>query len=174
MSKLVFSHKNIMSIFLFRILGIRIDNFKIINKRNNKEISPDEILFYLKQELSTSCVHTKRKRVDLLVKTDNEIINLEINNTFNEEVRRRNFSYMANIYSNYLRHKDKYADLPKFIQINICNNIREPYDFDNHFVFGERCNNKLVDNINFLVINVARYKNLLYTNSECLIKKICT
>lgn len=76
MSKLILSNKKYMSWFLERFLGRKINNYKIINKVNEKEINENDVFELLKQELITPNVHVKNKTVDLLVKTKNELIDI--------------------------------------------------------------------------------------------------
>ena len=172
MAKLVFSHKNISIIFLERILGRKLDkSFSIVNKVNNEEIFPEDVIEFIKQELQNKNVHVKGKTLDLLIKTEYEILDLEINNRFNDEIKRRNYAYMCSIYANYLNHRDLYLDMPKLTQINICTSIDEDYLFDNYNVRGKMYNEELVDNINFLVFNIAKYKEILYTKDVNEIKK---
>ena len=171
MSKLILSNKKYMSWFLERFLGRKINNYKIINKVNEKEINENDVFELLKQELITPNVHVKNKTVDLLVKTKNELIDIEINNIFDINTKKRNFAYMSNIYSNSLKQGEHYKNQPKCTQINICNNIEEDYNYDNHCLLGENYKNKFVDNINFLVFDVAKYKKILYTDNKELINK---
>ena len=171
MSKLILSKKKYMNWFLERFLERKINNYKIINKLDNKEINELDVIELLKQELETSNAHTKNKTVDLLVKTPNEIIDVEVNNIFDNNTKKRNFAYMSNIYSNSLEHGQSYDEQPKCTQINICKNIEEIYDYDNHCLLGENYKNKFIDNINFLVYDVAKYKKILYTDNKKLIGK---
>ena len=171
MSKLILSNKKYMSWFLERFLGRKINNYKIINKVNEKEINENDVFELLKQELITPNVHVKNKTVDLLVKTKNELIDIEINNIFDINTKKRNFAYMSNIYSNSLKQGEHYKNQPRCTQINICNNIEEDYNYDNHCLLGENYKNKFVDNINFLVFDVAKYKKILYTDNKELINK---
>ena len=78
---------------------------------------------------------------------------------------------MSNIYSNSLEHGQNYDEQPRCTQVNICNNIEQNYDYDNHCLLGENYKNKFIDNINFLVIDVAKYKKILYTDNNKLIDK---
>ncbi len=171
MFKLVFSNKKYMSLLLEKILGRKIDDYSIINKIDNKEIDENNIIELLKQELVTRNINVKKKTVDLLVKRKNEIIDIEVNNIFDEDIRKRNFAYLSNIYSNILEHGQDYGEQPGCIQINICNNIEENYEYDNHCLLGENYKNKFIDNINFLVYDVAKYKKMLYTGNKKLIQK---
>ena len=171
MSKLILSNKIYMTWFLEKILKRKIINLQIINKLDGKEVNEENIIELLKQELETSNVHVKNKTVDLLIKTPNEIIDFEVNNTFDKNTKKRNFAYMSNIYSNSIKHGQTYKEQPRCTQINICNNIEENYNYDNHYLLGENYNNKFIDNINFLVYDVAKYKKILYTNNKKLINK---
>ena len=93
------------------------EEIKIINKATNKEITTEDVIEYMMQELQNRNVHVKGKTLDLLVKTKNNIYDLEINNVFDEYVRKRNYAYMSNLYSNLLEHHDSYLDMPKLTQI---------------------------------------------------------
>lgn len=169
MFKAVFSDKKYMSWLLERFLGRKIDDYSIINKVDNKEVSNSDVLELIKQELVTRNINVKKKTVDLLVRRNDEIIDLEVNNVFDEDIRKRNFAYLSNVYSNILEHGQDYDGQPSCTQINICNGI--DYDFDNYCLLGEKYNNKFIDNINFLVYNVAKYKKMLYTGNKKLIKR---
>ena len=169
MFKAVFSDKKYMNWLLEKFLGRKIDDYKIINKIDNREVNTKDVLDLLKQELVPSNVHVRKKSVDLLVKRDNEIIDIEVNNTFDINVRKRNYAYLSNVYSNFLRSGQDFDVQPICTQINICNGIS--YDYDNYCLLGEKYNNKFIDNINFLVYDVAKYKKMLYTDNKKLIKK---
>ena len=68
MFKAVFSDKKYMSWLLERFLGRRIDDYSIINKVDNKEVSNNDVLELIKQELVTRNINVKKKTVDLLVR----------------------------------------------------------------------------------------------------------
>lgn len=156
MFKLVFVNKKYMNWLLERFLNKKIDDYKIINKIDNKEVSEENILELLMQELNQGNVHVKKKTVDLLIKKDDDIIDIEVNNIFDKNVRKRNYAYLSSIYSNSLKHGQNYDNQPRCTQINICNNIKEDYAYDKYCLLGENYNNKFVDNINFLFIRKVR------------------
>lgn len=112
MFKAVFSDKKYMSWLLERFLGRRIDSYSIINKVDNKEVSKEDVLELLKQELVPSNVFVRKKTVDLLVKRENEIIDFEVNNIFDENVRKRNYAYLSNVYSNFLKSGQEFEEQP--------------------------------------------------------------
>ena len=111
MFKAIFSDKKYMNWLLEKFLGRKINNYKIINKIDNKEVSNSDVLELIKQELVNSNINVRKKTVDLLVKRENEIIDLEVNNVFDEDIRKRNFAYLANIYSNFLNHNQPIPDI---------------------------------------------------------------
>jgi len=92
MMKLVLSHKDILKLFLERILKRKINKFDIRNGQDNKPINEEKIIELMKQELTKENINIKTKIVDLLVKIDNEIINIEYNNTYDEYTKMRNFA----------------------------------------------------------------------------------
>lgn len=69
---------------------------KFLERILNKKI---EELTYLKNELTINYPLEKRKTVDVLVKTENLYIHLELNNGYNDYLHMRNFCYFTNIYS---------------------------------------------------------------------------
>lgn len=99
MSKLILSNKKYMSWFLERFLERKIEDYKIINKIDNKEINENDVIELLKQELETTNVHVKNKTVDFLVKAPNEIIDFEVNNTFDENIKKKKLClYVKHIF----------------------------------------------------------------------------
>ena len=59
-----------------------------------------EEMIILNPELKVPNVLVKGRTVDLLIKNGHKRIFIEVNNIYNENIRRRNLSYMANQYSN--------------------------------------------------------------------------
>lgn len=171
MFKLIFANKRFMNYLISKTLNRTLEDFMILNKADNQEITSEEIIELIKQELTSNNIHTKRKTVDLLVKTKNEIIDFEYNNIFDEETRTRNVAYITNIFSNALEQSKLYIDQPRCTQINLCSKISEDYDFDTNNIRGEKYNKKLIENINILVYNIENYKKILYTKNEEAIRK---
>ena len=169
MFKIILSNKRYMNWFLCRFLNENISDYSIINKFDGKVIDNFQVMELLKQELVNSNVHVRKKTVDLLVKKDNLVIDIEINSTFDKNVRKRNFAYLSSVYSNLLKHGHDFDEQPRCIQINVCDGIC--HDYDNYCLLGEKYYDKFIDNVNFLVFDVAKYKNILYTGNKKLIKK---
>ena len=53
----------------------------------------------------------------------------------------------------------------------IIENIESSYDYDNYCLLGENYSKKFINNVNFFVFDVAKYKKILYTGNKKLINK---
>lgn len=122
--KLVFSDEEIMIWFLERILKRKIKSVDIFNGQDGQPITEQSIIELIKQELEKENVNVKTKIVDLLVKINNEIFNIEYNNTYDEDTKKRNFAYISNIYANSLKKKEDYMNQQICTQINLCSSIK--------------------------------------------------
>ena len=167
--KLVFSDEEIMIWFLERILKKKIKKVNIFNGQNGQPITEQSIIELIKQELKKENVNVKTKIVDLLVKINNEIYNIEYNNTYDEDTKKRNFAYISNIYANSLKKKEDYINQPVCTQINLCSKIKGYKKEINH-IKGEKNNKKFINNMNIYEFNIAEYKKILYTDNKKLIK----
>ena len=168
--KLVFSDEEIMIWFLERILKKKIKKVNIFNGQNGQPITERSIIELIKQELEKENVNVKTKIVDLLVKINNEIFNIEYNNTYDEDTKKRNFAYISNIYANSLKKKEDYINQPVCTQINLCSKIKGYKKEINH-IKGEKNNKKFINNMNIYEFNIAEYKKILYTDNKKLIKE---
>ena len=164
--KILFSDKEILVWFLERVLGKEINNISIKDKKNNKDVDYDYIVDLIKQELVSNNRCVKSKIVDLLIKTDNEIIDIEYNNYFGKLEKRRNVAYLSNIYSVSVKSGVKYSEQPNCIQINLCSKLSNKFRCDKYMLNGSNYSFSLVDNLNFYVFNIAYYKKMLYNKDN--------
>ena len=168
--KLVFSDEEIMIWFLERILKKKIKSVDIFNGQDGQPITEQSIIELIRQELEKENVNVKTKIVDLLVKINNEIYNIEYNNTYDEDTKKRNFAYISNIYANSLKKKENYMNQPVCTQINLCSKIKG-YKNEINYIKGEYSNKKFINNMNIYEFNIAHYKKMLYTDNKKLIKE---
>ena len=87
---------------------------KFLERILNKKI---EELTYLKNELTINYPLERRKTVDVLVKTGDLYIHLELNNGYSDYLNMRNFCYFTNIYSKKTKAGRNYNLKEIFIQI---------------------------------------------------------
>ena len=77
-----------------------------------------EEMIILNPELKVPNIFVKGRTVDLLIKNGNKRIFIEVNNIYNENIRRRNLSYMSSQYSNDTLVGKKQSEI-YYYQINI-------------------------------------------------------
>ena len=88
----------------------------LIEKCLNKKI---EIIDLYPTEATKKNLYAKGKTLDVLVKVDNKIINIEVNSSFYDGLHRRTAGYICDKYSEAIRVSENYKDMPLVIQINI-------------------------------------------------------
>ena len=116
-------------------------------------------------ELPKDKITIKGKILDVLVKTANGEINIEINSETDYYLRRRNASYIFKRYSNSIKVSESYQSMPNFIQINLSSNLKNDYpriaiytlyDYENKITF--------INNLKIYEINLVKYKEFCYNN----------
>lgn len=139
-------NKNITVVFLNAIL-------KRTGRNAIKEIS------FMRQEFGSEHVDDKQSRLDILVKTQDDLfINVEIQLTNKYDMMKRTLYYWSRIYTSQLRKGMGYYKLRPTITINICNfslfeqtnnyhSLFRLYDFDEKFKMDD------VLEIHFIEIN---------------------
>ena len=93
---------------------------------DNVEIPPDEI-------------GKKFSRLDLKMKVDNQIVNIEMQVNYESDFKDRTLFYWSKIYSEELGSGEEYGDLKKTICINIINFVAlDNPDYHSHFIAAEK------------------------------------
>ena len=95
-------NEQILKEFIERILKRKFKTFKII--------SP---------ELTKNNIYEKGKYLDVLIKTDNLFVNIEVNSHNYNGLSERNFSYIALVYASHIKVGEEYNNDLDFIQINL-------------------------------------------------------
>ena len=81
-------------------------------------------------ELTKDRLYIKNKMVDILISSNNEIINIEINNNnFPEFIKNRNFLYLCSMVVESKETSSSYIDIKEHIQINFNFEGKNNYDF---------------------------------------------
>ena len=98
---------------IFEIIGLNID-IKINNITNN--------------ELYKERLYIKSKIVDSIINTNYAYINIELNDTFNNTKKIRNFCYQTSYFNQLVHINDDYASIDKpVIQINLNTKTNENF-----------------------------------------------
>ena len=137
-----------------------------LEKILKKEIKSLKVLTPI---LPINTKYEKRKTVDVLVETDEERINIEVNSIYYKSLFTRNFAYLAAAFNATTQKSKDYTRLPSFIQINLCWNLPKIYKDDPVLLYRvkEDVHNTLfVGNLKILVYNMDYFSRLYYNKGE--------
>ena len=113
--------------------------------------------------------HERNKTVDILLETETERINVEVNNIYYKSLFIRNFAYLGASYNAAAPKNKDYTLMPAFIQINLSWNLPAIYKDDPLLVFQVKediHNSCFVENLKILVYNMDYYKRMYYNKNE--------
>ena len=131
-----------------------------------------KIIKLLKTELSVNSTKERVKRLDLLIETDGQKINLELNTTFNDATRVRNFNYFTSFYSSNTKIGEIYDYKTNFIHLDLSYGmgINKPV-IDEYCVYSNKTNDVYINNFKIMVINIDKIMKFWYDNDEKKIKE---
>ena len=69
-------------------------------------------------ELTKDRLYIKNKIIDILVKTDNKVVNIEINTDYRKNIKNRNFLYLCSALVSDTDKEVSYKSVDEHIQIN--------------------------------------------------------
>ena len=128
-----------------------------------------EILDVKIPELPKSKIRSKKRILDVVIKSKGKIINIELNSYQDATFKRRNFSYLANLYINGLKEGEDYDHMEDYIQINISTDQASMIsDYDIYKVTGKRYHQEYVDNFTIYEFNVTKMKETCYNEYRLL------
>ena len=140
---------NLLKYFLTNILNLFYDDFYIDDiEIKNTELSKDRL-------------YIKNKCLDILVKTGNKIINLEINTSYNSYTKNRNLIYLFNSIIDDTHKSDKYTLDNEHIQINF-NFNDSGYDIESYHILEDTTNKLFTNFFRSININVDYFYNEWY------------
>ena len=121
-------------------------------------------------ELPVKNIKEKRKYLDLILDTNEGIINVELNHGYKEEIPNRNFLYFCKMISSSVRRSKSYLDIKKHIQLNITWNLQKYFNFDikdrrfiKCHIADDKSHNKIHDDIFEIVhINMDYFEDVWY------------
>ena len=117
-------------------------------------------------ELPKNNILSKGKILDILVKSEEGEINIELNNYSNKYLHRRNASYIFNRYATSVTVGKRYSEMKKFMQINLTND--KEYDIEQISCY-KLINDKkeeFIDNLEIYEINLAKIKKSWYNGDR--------
>lgn len=147
-------NKDLLKALIEKVLEIKIKEIKVRpNERNQENIQ------------------VKRKTYDALVKTENKVIEIEVNANSNEDyVKPRNMSYISDLYSHHTLKGENYDERIEILQINFSYNLKDKEKIREYYM-QDKSNKKYVENLRIIEINMDYFVNLWYTKNEKEIEK---
>lgn len=144
---------------------------RLIEEVIHEEVKIERILL---TELNNDKVRIRRKVLDVLVKTKNDRINIEINSSNHNYFRRRNAAFIFKIYSDSINAGDSYNDMDRIIQINLSAEQESAPHFPlvtEYMLHDKKLNRNYIDNFKIYEINITEMAKLCYNGEKemCLL-----
>ena len=134
----------------------------ILNPIINKKI---EELEMLNPNLVQDYFKLRGQRLDLLVKTKNEIINVELNTNYNEEIKIRNLHYVFKLASENTERGNKYKVGHSIVQVNL-NFYNSKYEKSIYTLYDKTNKIELTDYIKIYNVGIDKYIKNYYNNDK--------
>ena len=115
-------------------------------------------------------IKNKSNYLDLVVKTEEEYINIEVsNNSYNEAIAYRNYVYLLNLASNVISEGIKAKEYPKIKQINlIFGRKSDNYSISRYNLYSLEESKKFNESFELININVDKLKEMYYNSNKRL------
>ena len=118
-------------------------------------------------ELIKKNIYVKGKTLDVLVETDTEEINIEVNSYSDKVLRRRNASYIFNRYANNVEVGSSYLKMPKFIQVNLTSETDSDIpDVAKYTLIDKNTFEQYIDNLIIYEFNLPKIKETCYNKNN--------
>ena len=134
----------------------------LLQEALNKKIN---IISINTPEIYKNNVYEKGRTLDVLIKSDNLLINVEINTFVSNSLKRRNAGYIFRKYSELTHMGESYNSMPLVIQINLSslNSNKLVYKYNLY----DKINNKTyIDNLEIYEFNITKIKETCYNKSS--------
>ncbi len=144
------------------------ENNKHLLERIIEEVIKEKVIItkLLVPELRKNKITVKGKTLDVLVKTDNKEINIEINSSMYDDIKRRNAGFIFRRYSDSVGIGGSYDKMPGFIQINFSANLGKNYPMVAEYnLYDEKAKLMFINNFKIYEINLEKYKKFCYDNN---------
>ena len=105
------------------------------------------------------------QRLDLLVKTKDEIINVELNTNYSEEIKIRNLHYIFKLASENTERGNKYKVGHSIIQVNL-NFYNSKYEKSIYTLYDKTNKIELTDYIKIYNVGIDKYIKNYYNNDK--------
>ena len=128
------------------------------------QINIDEVIF-LPNELKINDVYEKKKTVDLLVKTNNKYIHIELNQSHKDYLHIRNFCYFTNLYSKHTRKGECYDMASAFLHIDFTYGKKDSEEKREYYVM-DKDGSLYIENMKIIEYNMDRITGYWYNGNR--------
>jgi len=149
------SNKDILKELLEHILKEKIDEITILpNERNTRNLK------------------VKRKNFDVLIKSRNKQIGIELNANIEDYVHPRNMAYIADMYSAHTLVGEEYNEATLITQINLTYGLgKRDKEKIREYYIQDKERKKFVENLKIIEVNMDSYMDLWYNQDIKEIEK---
>lgn len=151
--KTIIDDEKLCKYFLSNILEEKIENVKILNAR-----------------LIADKINNRRQTVDILLKIDNKIINIELNTSYNTNVKKRNIFYLCNVATHSIRKGKNFININEILQININFGVNKKDSDYEYILYDKKKNKEYIKLLKIKEINIDYYKKKMYNNNKLTTK----
>ena len=116
-------------------------------------------------ELIKKNIYVKGKTLDVLVKAEGKLINIEVNTYMDNELRRRNASFIFSKYSEVSKVGESYLSMPEVIQINLTSSESLPL-VSKYELYDKENKTTYIDNLIIYEYNISKIKEKCYNKTS--------
>lgn len=150
---------------------------EIMLKESNKDILKKLLEHILKEEIKEITIlpternnrnlKIKRKTLDVLLKTEDKQIGIELNANIEDYVHPRNMAYIADMYASHILVGQEYTEEILILQINLTYGLglKDKKGIRRYHI-QDKEGNKFVKNLEIIEVNMDSYMDLWYNKNE--------
>ena len=112
-------------------------------------------------ELIKKNIYVKGKTLDVLVSSEDRLIDIEVNTNIDNNLRRRNVSYIFSKYSEVSKIGESYTNMPEVIQINLTSSEFIPM-VSKYTLYDKNNKTNYIDNLTIFEYNISKIKEVCY------------
>ncbi len=136
----------------------------LLEKCLKKKIEIIKVYF---PEIFKKNIHIKNKTLDVLVKADDKLINIELNKGYYNLLHRRNAAYIFEKYAEATKVGESYNKMGEFIQINFTVGLPDSYPSLGIYTLSDKETKKdFIDNIKIYEFNIDKIKKECYNGNK--------
>ena len=138
-------------------------------KRSLKEVTGINLdnLIILSSEVAKTNINVKGKTLDILAETKDNILNIELNNSYYPSLHNRNAAYIFSKYAEEVKVSHSYKKMKTFIQINFTKGLTNNLpSLEIYTLNGKKSHKKYIDNLIILEFNIDKIKDECYNGDR--------